>query len=630
MCGVCGIVYGDTSRAPDPAALEAMTRALFHRGPDGGGTWAKRNAGLGARRLSVIDVSHGHQPMTNEDESCVLVFNGEIYNAGELRTELEAIGHRFRTRCDTEVVLRAYEAWEEGAVQRLNGMFAFAVWDARRERLYIARDRVGIKPLVYTERDGALAFSSELDSLARSGLIDGTINPAAVDAYLTYLYVPQPDTIYRGVYTLGPGEALTWQRGRLRREVYWRPRFEPTESWRIETAADAFSELLDDAVRRQRVSDVPLGAFLSGGVDSTAVVASLAEAGGGRVKTFTIGFDDPEADERKFARIAADAFGTDHVEAVLDADAAAMSGELAAHFGEPFADSSAIPTWLVSKLAREHVTVALSGDGGDELFAGYSWLHMTRRVADYAQWPRGLRSLVGAGLRLAPRSPWWDKARRLNADAALNPMERFRRRETCFSAAQRAELYAPGMAAAVAATAIDRFREHWDEAGAASDDDRMLHQDLRMYLPDDVLTKVDRMSMAVSLEVRVPLLDHRIVEFAASLPFAMKYNGGESKRLMKHMLRGRVPAALLEQRKRGFAVPVHRWFREGSPAGLFEEIVLGRDARSAVYFERAAAQRIFEAHRAGVEDAGHRLWTLLMFEQWLRYAERIPGVSLGL
>ncbi len=627
MCGICGIVHADLSRSPEPAALEAMTRALFHRGPDDGGTWIQRNAGLGARRLSIIDVAHGHQPMSNEDETCVLVFNGEIYNASELRSELESIGHRFRTRCDTEVVLRAYEAWEEGAVQKLNGMFTFAVWDVRRERLYIARDRVGIKPLVYTERDGTLAFSSELDSLARSGLIDGTINPAAVDAYLTYLYVPHPDTIYRGVFSLGPGEALIWQRGRLRREVYWRPRMQPTESWRMPAAVEAFTELLDDSVRRQRVSDVPLGAFLSGGVDSTAVVSSLAAIGGGRVKTFTIGFDDPEADERKFAQIAAEAFGTDHVEAVLEADAAAMSRELASHFGEPFADSSAIPTWLVSKLAREHVTVALSGDGGDELFAGYSWLHMTRRVAGYAQWPRGLRSLVDVGLRIAPRSPWWDKVRRFSADAALSPMERFRRRETCFTAVQRAELYAPGSAMAVGAMAVDRFREHWDETGAASDDDRMLHQDLRMYLPDDVLTKVDRVSMAVSLEVRVPLLDHRIVEFAATLPFAMKYNDGESKRLMKQALRGRVPAALLEQRKRGFAVPVHRWFREGSPAGLFEETVLGRESRSTVYFERAAMQRTFDAHRAGREDAGHRLWTLLMFEQWLRYAERLPGVT---
>jgi asparagine synthase (glutamine-hydrolysing) len=629
MCGICGWIDSDTSRGVNTPSLDAMNFALLHRGPDDGATWTRRNVGLGARRLSVIDVAHGHQPMANEDESRVIVFNGEIYNAGEIRADLEALGHRFRTRCDTEVVLRAYEAWEEAAVQRLNGMFAFAVWDARRERLYAARDRVGIKPLVYTERGGVFAFSSELDSLARSGLVEGRINPAALDAYLTYLYVPHPDTIYSGVHALGPGEALIWQRGRLRREVYWRPQFRPTASWRMETAAEAYADLLQDAVRRQRVSDVPLGAFLSGGVDSTSIVAFLAESGAGRVKTFTIGFDDPGADERKFARMAADAFGTDHVEAILKADAAAMSGELIRHFGEPFADSSAIPTWMVSKLAREHVTVALSGDGGDELFAGYSWLHMTRRVSRYAQWPRALRELVDAALWLAPRSPKWDKVRRFSADAALAPVERFRRRQTCFTPAERAALYTPGTAAAVGAAALDRFGAHWDEAGATTDDDRMLHQDLRMYLPDDVLTKVDRMSMAVSLEVRVPLLDHRIVEFAATVPFEMKYNRGESKRLMKSALKDKVPAALLEQRKRGFSLPVHRWFR-GDAAVAFEEVVLGADARSAAYLDGAELRALYDAHRAGRRDAGHHLWALMMFEQWLRYAARLPGVTPGL
>jgi len=630
MCGICGIAHEDASRAADTAALDAMTRALFHRGPDDGGTWVRRNVGLGARRLSVIDVAHGHQPMANEDESCAIVFNGEIYNADELRKDLEALGHRFRTRCDTEVVLRAYEAWEEAAVQRFNGMFAFAVWDARRERLYIARDRVGIKPLVYTERGGAFAFSSELDSLVRSGLVSGAISPAALDAYLTYLYVPHPDTIYQGVHTLGPGEALIWQRGRLRREVYWRPQMRPVRSWRLGAATEAYAALLHDAVRRQRVSDVPLGAFLSGGIDSTSVVAFLAEAGGSRTKTFTIGFEDADADERKFARLAAETFGTEHIEAVAAPDAAAMSGELIQHFGEPFADSSAIPTYMVSKLAREHVTVALSGDGGDELFAGYSWLHMTRKVAGYARWPRALRSLVGAGLHLAPRTAWWDKVRRFSADAALPPMERFRRRHTCFTAAQRAELYAPAAGAAVRAAAEDRFRAHWDESSGADDNDRMLHQDLRMYLPDDVLTKVDRMSMAVSLEVRVPLLDHRIVEFAATLPFGMKYNSGESKRIMKRALRDKVPPALLAQRKRGFAVPVHRWFRDGAAAGLLEDLALAPGARLASYVEPRTVRTLLDAHRAGRGDYGHHLWALLMLEQWLRYAERLPGVALRL
>jgi asparagine synthase (glutamine-hydrolysing) len=567
--------------------------------------------------------------MANEDESCVVVFNGEIYNADDLRKELESKGFTFRTRCDTEVVLRAYEAWDESAVQRFNGMFAFAVWDAPRERLYAVRDRVGIKPFVYAESNGTFAFSSEIASLLHSGLIDGRLDPAAIDAYLTYLYVPRPETIFEGIRQLGPGESLTWHRGRVRTELYWNPEFRPTASWRLETAAEAYADLLRDAVRLQRVSDVPLGAFLSGGIDSTSVVAFLAESSATPVKTFTIGFDDSEADERGYARLAAQHFMTHHTERVMQPDLTAMSAELVRYFGEPFADSSAVPTWLVSKVAREQVTVALSGDGGDELFAGYAWLHMALRSGRYALLPRTLRGLGDVGLRLAPRSPWWNKVRRFSADALLTPMDRLRRRETCFSPDARAALYVPALARAVEERAVDRFGEHWERSTTFSDGDRMLNQDLRMYLPDDILAKVDRMSMAASLEARVPLLDHRIVEFAATVPFEMKYNGSESKRLVKLALKGMAPDKLLEQRKRGFAIPIHAWFR-GELAPVFEETVLGRGARSADWFDRPQMRALFDAHRAGREECGHHLWALLVFEQWLRWVETAPGVTPAL
>ncbi len=629
MCGICGYLHSDTSRAADESRLDAMNAAMAHRGPDDAGRWIRGHLGLAARRLSIRDVEHGHQPMTNEDASCVVVFNGEIYNADDLRAELEKKGYTFRTRCDTEVVLRAYEAWDESAVQRFNGMFAFAVWDGPRERLYAARDRLGIKPFVYTERDGAFAFSSEVASLLRSGLVDGRLDAAAIDAYLAYLYVPHPETIFEGVRQLGPGESLTWQRGRVRTESYWRPEYRPTESWRIETAAEAYADLLRDAVRLQRVSDVPLGAFLSGGIDSTSVVAFLAESSATPIKTFTIGFDDGEADERDFARLAAGHFMTHHTERVMQPDLATMSAELVRHFGEPFADSSAVPTWLVSRLARDQVTVALSGDGGDELFAGYTWLHMALRSGTYATLPRTLRTLVDAGLRLAPRSAWWNKVRRFSTDALLSPRERLRRRETCFSADARAALYVPALARSVASRAVDRFGEHWDRSTALSAEDRMLSQDLRMYLPDDVLAKVDRMSMAASLEARVPLLDHRIVEFAATVPFEMKYNGSQSKRLVKLALKGMVPEKLLEQRKRGFAVPIHAWFRD-ELAPVFEEAVLTRDARSADWFDRSQMRALFDAHQAGREDFGHHLWALLVFEQWLRWVDTVPGVTPAL
>ena len=626
MCGICGLVYTDPAASVDAARLDAMNTALIHRGPDEAGRWTRRNVGLAARRLSIRDLAHGRQPMANEDESCVVVFNGEIYNADDLRADLEKRGYTFRTRCDTEVVLRAYEAWDDGAVHRLNGMFSFGVWDARRERLYMARDRVGIKPLVFAARGGVFAFSSEIASLLRGGVTDGRVDAAALDAYLTYLYVPCPDTIFADVHQLGPGDSLIWQRGRVRIEPYWRPEHRPTSSWTLETAAETYADLLRDAVRIQRVSDVPLGAFLSGGIDSTSVVAFLAESSAEPVKTFTIGFDDSEADERGYARIAADHFKTQHTERVMKPDLASMSSELVRYFGEPFADSSAVPTWLVSKLAREQVTVALSGDGGDELFAGYAWLHMALQSGRYAMLPREIRASIDIGLRLAPRSPWWNKVRRFSSDALLSPMERFRRRETCFSVDARASIYVPALSRVVAAGAVDRFREHWERSAALTDEDRMLNQDLRMYLPDDVLTKVDRMSMAVSLEARVPLLDHRIVEFAATVPFEMKYNDGESKRLVKRALRGMAPSKLLEQRKRGFAIPVHAWFR-GELAPVFEETVLSQGARSADWFDRANTRAMLDAHRAGREDVGHHLWSLLIFEQWLRWVETVPGIT---
>ena len=618
MCGICGVAHADPTRSADTAAVAAMTDALVHRGPDEGGTWAHRNVALGARRLSVIDVAHGHQPMLNEDESVAVVFNGEIYNAGELREDLIGKGHAFRTQCDTEVVLRAYESWGDDAVTRFNGMFAFAIFNTRKDRLFLARDRLGIKPLMYTVQDGAFAFSSELDSLLRSGLVSGRMNAAALDAYFTYLYVPHPDTIFEGVSKLGPGESLVWERGEVRKEVYWRPSFEIDTSWTLDTAAEAYLDLLRDAVRMQRVSDVPLGAFLSGGVDSTSVVALLSQVSDSPVKTFTIGFEDSEADETGYAQIAVDRFQTDHHVQIMEPDLVEMAPRLISFFGEPFADSSAIPTWMVSKFAREHVTVALSGDGGDELFAGYSWLHMNQRVAKYRKMPSGLRGLVDAALRLAPGSPLIEKVRRFSADSFLEGGESFRRRQTCFGPEMRAALYNAEVGKAVAGRGADRFQEHLDSAAGLAPEDQMLHQDLRMYLPDDILTKVDRMSMAVSLEVRVPLLDHRIVEFAATVPFHLKYNKGVSKRLVKHALRGLVPEELLAQRKRGFSIPIHAWFR-GPLRDHFREAVLPGDALNKEFLNSDRIEKIFDDHVQRRENYGHHLWALLMFEHWLRY-----------
>ncbi|HOV75604.1 MAG TPA: asparagine synthase (glutamine-hydrolyzing) [Candidatus Hydrogenedentes bacterium] len=615
MCGICGIIH---ARRDDRADLEAVARmndAMIHRGPDDAGVWRGGHAALAMRRLSILDVPGGHQPMTNEDGTVVVVFNGEIYNFQELRADLAARGHVFRTQSDTEVIVHAYEQFGDAALERFNGMFAFALYDAARDRLLAARDRLGIKPLFYGLNGETLAFASELGALRQSRLFSGDVNPAAIDAYFTFLYIPAPDTVYSGVHKLRPGEKLIFEKGRLTLERYWRPAFAPDPKWTLDNAAEAYRALLEDAVRLQRISDVPLGAFLSGGMDSSSVVAMLAGMSAQPVKTFTIGFDDKAADETPYARIAAKRFGTDHTEAVLHPDMAGIAPQLMAHFGEPFADSSAVPMWCVSRLARQQVTVALSGDGGDELFAGYTWMHNTRRVQAYRRVPPALRSLIDAALHLVPSSPATAKLRRFSRDAWLDDRAAFRRRETCLDGEARAALYRTGFANAVAQNAVDRFSEHAG-AGPSDFDDWMLHQDTVMYLPDDILVKVDRMSMAHSIEARVPLLDHRLVEFAGTLPFELKYADGVSKRVAKHAFRGILPPELLARRKRGFAIPIHRWFREDLRRH-FAEMVLTNNARCTTFLNQNAVRALFRRHDAGHEDNGHALWAILMFEHWL-------------
>jgi asparagine synthase (glutamine-hydrolysing) len=626
MCGICGLMRGDPGERVDEETLEAMNRALAHRGPDDAGTWFGGPVGLAMRRLSVIDLFNGHQPMANHDGSLVVVFNGEIYNFKDIRADLERRGHVFRTQSDTEVILRGYEQFGDDIMQQLNGMFAFAVYDGKRERLLLARDRIGIKPLFYALHRGGLAFSSELDSLLRSGFVNGRLNPEALDAYFTYLYIPAPDTVFEGVQQLRPGEKLVFHKGEATTERYWSVQFQTTRSWTLDSAAEAYMQLLEDAVRLQRVSDVPLGAFLSGGVDSTSVVGMLSLMSPGALRTFTIGFDDAHGDELEYARIAAKHFGTDHTEEIMRPELVEMASDLVRHFGQPFADSSAIPTWLVSKLARSQVTVALSGDGGDELFAGYTWAHMTRRVGKYSRLPILLRLAVDTALRVLPRTPRVEKLRRFSNDSFLPPLERFRRRLTCLGAPERHALYAPEFAKRVGTRAVDRFQDHADAAGSISDDDLMLHQDLHMYLPDDILTKVDRMSMAHGLEARVPILDHRIVEFAATVPFALKLKGRTSKRVVKRGLASLVPPELLKQRKRGFAIPIQRWFREDLH-GHFQEAALARDARNGQYLNSQAIRALFQTHIDGKADNGHALWAILMFEHWLRYVDAVREVS---
>jgi asparagine synthase (glutamine-hydrolysing) len=598
-----------------------MNAAMTHRGPDDGGLWSGDHVALAMRRLSILDIAGGRQPMANDEGNVVVVFNGEIYNFDELRKDLSKRGHRFRTSCDTEAIVHAYEEFGDKMLDHFNGMFAIAVYDIKGDRLLLARDRLGIKPLFYHMSSSRLTFASELDSLLQSGAVNKKINPSALDAYFEFLYIPAPDTIFEDVRKLRPGESLVYESGDIRTERYWRPEFRIDSSWTLTSASERYMELLRDSVRMQRVSDVPLGAFLSGGIDSSAVTGVLSEITSASVKTFTIGFKESEADETRYARLAADHFGTDHVEELLRPDMVEMLPALAVSFGEPFGDSSAVPTWLVSKLARSRVTVALSGDGGDEMFAGYSWLHMARKVLAYQKTPEALRRVADYLLRYAPNSPGVEKFRRFSRDSFLDARAGFRRRETCFSPEQRAGLFGREWAGRIAKRGVDRFGAIAEE-GPKSIDEWMLYQDAAMYLPDDILTKVDRMSMAHSLEARVPLLDHRIFEFAATLPFPLKYSGGVSKRVVKHAVCDLLPPELLRQRKRGFAIPINRWFRE-ELGDLFRETVFGESARCGEFIDLSFVYSLFASHESGRENYGHHLWAILMFEQWLRYADSV-------
>ena len=618
MCGITGIVWRHTPPGDRREKIHAMNGRLAHRGPDDAGLWQGTQVDLGHRRLSVIDTSSAsRQPMISAGGQYVIVYNGEVYNYRELRTELQALGHNFRTEGDTEVLLEGFAEWGTEVFRRCNGMFAAAIYDLATKSLLLVRDRLGIKPLYYATTDQYLAFASELAPLAESGLADTALDTESLADYFQYLYTPGTQTFYQGIHALAPATMLTWRQGEVRTETYWTLEYNIDPTWTLAGAAERLDELLSDSVRLRQRSDVPLGAFLSGGLDSSSVVAATCRDRTEPLKTFSIGFDDAAANELAYARLVAEHFKTDHTEAVLRPDLAALLPELIGHFGEPFADSSLLPMWLVSKLAREQVTVALSGDGGDELFAGYTWTHMAHRVGRYRQVPRMLRRAAGGLLSLLPDRPVCHRLRRFHDDSFLDPMRGFQRRLSCFTKAQRDALLRPEVHEANAARRGDFFESLCDESAALDAGDRMLYADTRMYLPGDILTKVDRMSMAHGLEARVPLLDHRIVAFAATVPFALKYHGGVSKRPLKHLMRDRLPAACLTQRKRGFSLPIQRWIR-ADLAELLGDTVLAPGALSREYLSGNFVQSLWDAHRSGREHHGHRLWAILMFELWLR------------
>jgi asparagine synthase (glutamine-hydrolysing) len=616
MCGICGIAT--TGGAVDPARLAAMSETLVHRGPDSEGSFVDSGVGLAARRLAIIDLQTGDQPIGSEDGRVQVVQNGELYNYRELRRDLERAGHTFATHGDTEVLVHLYEEHGLAFAERLRGMFAVALWDATRRRLVLARDRYGIKPLYYREADGELAFASELRALPR-----GEIDLDSVEAFLAFNCIPAPLTVFRETRKLPPGSILSWQDGRLELTRYARPAPVSSDEVRHEDEAELTEELrarLRDSVRAHLVADVPVGVLLSGGIDSAALTALAADESAEPVRTFSIGFEERSFDELGDARLVADRYGTRHEELVLRPDAALLLPALAEAFDEPFADSSALPTYLVSKLVAEHVKVALSGEGGDELFGGYYTYTADLLALRYGGLARFARPLVERLPSSSAKASFDYKAKRFVRAAHLPPLERHHAWKEIFSAEARAELTGRRSDFDPADLLRDRFAETEGAELLA----RLQDVDLGIYLVDDLLVKTDRASMAHSLEARVPFLDPLVTNFAHALATKHMVRGLRKKVLLRKAIAPLVPAPLLRRRKRGFSIPAAAWLR-GELEPFARDTLSDEAVRRQGFFDPAAVRRIVEDHVSGKEDLSRQLWGLLAFTLWHeRHVENAP------
>jgi asparagine synthase (glutamine-hydrolysing) len=621
MCGIAGVVC--RSGAPVEASLLArMCGWLRHRGPDDEGYYRGPGVGLGMRRLSIIDLQTGQQPLTNEDRTIWVVGNGEIYNYQDLRADLERHGHRFTTGSDIETIVHAYEEYGAACPEHLLGMFAFALWDARAKRLLLARDRVGKKPLLYATVPDGLVFGSEFTALLTHPAVPRDVHRRAIYHYLTYGYVPGELTAFAGIHKLPPAHTLVWENGDIRLRRYWELRYGPKSRWSEAESIERFRALLRDAVRVRLMSEVPLGALLSGGVDSSAVVAMMAELSEQPVKTFSIGFGDRDYDELGYARAVAERFSTDHHELVVEPEALSILPTLVQHYGEPYADSSAIPTYYVAKLTRQHVTVALNGDGGDEGFAGYERYWAAMLAARYDRLPGAAREFaaLAAGLlpdSTRPRSPS-RRARRFLQALRLPAAQRYARWVGIFSDDLKHHLLTPGFAAEMRRERSGQWLEAGFAAGAdGAPLDALLAADLHTYLPGDLLVKMDIASMANSLEARSPFLDHRLLEFAARLPADLKLRGRTGKYLVKRAMEGILPEGNLYRQKMGFGVPLGPWLR-GPLRDLVRDSLLDGRALSRGYFAPAVVHILVDDHLADRRDYAHQLWALIMLEQWHR------------
>lgn len=627
MCGICGIVWTDPVRAVDRQLVQRMNDALAHRGPDAEGFFIAGNTALAARRLKIIDLATGDQPMANEGQSIWIVFNGEIYNYRALRDELSARGHTFRTQSDTETIVHAYETWGADCVTRLRGMFAFALYDRRPQtddrgglrlalsgaegsavggRLMLARDRLGKKPLYYYHDAERFVFGSELKALLQDRTIPRALDPRAIDEYLTYGYISSTRTGFQNIHKLPPAHWLIWRGGTIETRAYWTPTFAPIQNRSEEEWRALLADKLRESVRIRLMSEVPLGAFLSGGIDSSVVVALMSEASAERVKTFSIHFEDQGFSEIEYARAVAQRYSTDHHEFTVRPDPRDVLPKLARQFDEPFADSSAIPTYYVSKMAREHVTVALSGDGGDEIFGGYQ----AYRAALAAERKPRLRDLARAASRVLPEGAL---GKNYLAWQGMGAREKFLSGNWIFAPAHKRALYADALADTGApALQATRF-----DAGDADLLTRMQAVDLQTYLPGDILAKVDRASMLCSLETRAPLLDHELVELVGTMPATLKFKGAVQKYILKRVAAPLLPPQILTRGKKGFSVPLARWLRDELRDTL-TDILLDPRTQQRGLFQSRAVQTLLDEHQRTRRDHSRRLWAVLMLELWQR------------
>ncbi len=632
MCGITGAVWTDPKLAIDQPVLRRMTEALHHRGPDDTGDmlvdYRRRpphanvpGVALGFRRLSVIDPAGGAQPMSNEDGSVWVVLNGEIYNFRSLRHRLEGRGHKFRTQSDTETLVHLYEDEGIDCFQLLNGMFAVAIWDAERRRLVLARDRLGQKPLVYRSQPGRLLFASELKSLLEAPGVSREIDPSAIDEYLAYQYVPHPNTIFKGIRKLPPAHTLVFQDGDICLKSYWQLDFQREQPLSEAQAAPQVRQLLTESVRMRLQSDVPLGAFLSGGVDSSLVVALMQKESSDPIRTFSIGFPEARYDETQYARQVAQYVGTEHEEFQVTPNAVEVLPKLVWHFDEPFADSSAVPTWYLSELTRKQVTVALTGDGGDELFAGYP---RYRAVAIGSALDRVglLRGMLGwplwQALPGARQKSIFRRFKRFSSSLRETPARRYMEWIAIFHEAHRAALYRDEFLQTLPDSDPFAFLSvSWAKADQRDPITTASLVDLTTYLPCDLMTKVDIASMAHGLECRQPFLDHRLVELAASLPPRLKYRWGRGKRVLRSALGGLIPASIWKRPKMGFGVPLDQWFRN-ELKDMTHDVLLSETAQCRDFFHPDAIASLISQHVTGQFDHAYRLWALMVLELWLQ------------